>query len=87
MTEKKRKKPVVPGCLMRDWNVPFPIEELKEYVNEGNVRDINDIDMGSSDNILLITSRKVSKRKAYDLFNTMMREHYGGSWNDVFPSD
>lgn len=88
MSEKKRKKSIVLGCLMWGWNQDFPVEELKRFVNKENVKDITDIDMGSSDNVLLVTSKKVSKRKAYDLFNMEMRERFGDeNWNDISPSN
>ena len=81
--KKREKKDIVLGMITWGCGHNFPIEELKDFVNKCNVKDVNDIDMGSSDYVLLLTSKKVSEPEAYKLFNQSMRETHGDDWTDI----
>jgi hypothetical protein len=81
--KREKKKGIVLGCIMWGCSEDFPIEELKDFVNKWNVKDVNEIDMGSSDYILILTSKKVSEKEAYKLFNEEMREMRGDDWTDI----
>lgn len=81
--KRKEKKDIVLGMITWGCGHNFPIEVLKDFVNNCNVKDVNDIDMGSSDYVLLLTSKKVSEKEAYNLYNQKMREMYEDDWTDI----
>jgi len=78
--KREKKKDIVLGMITWGCSHNFPIEVLKDFVNNCNVKDVNDIDMGSSDYVLLLTSKKVSEKEAY---NQKMREMYEDDWTDI----
>lgn len=78
-----KKKDIVLGMLTWGWNEEFPIQELKEFLNKENVKDVHEIDGGWSDNVLILTSKRISKKKAYELYNQEMRERYGEDHVDI----